>query len=90
MPVIVRLAEPSTVADDCLLLANRTPPWQEGQWDPRFAVVFRLRQCDIKNHGWREGPAATVHCPSFDLLAGPSPSARVNFKRKKNTAFRFR
>jgi len=30
----------------------------------------------------------TVPCESFDLLAGPSPSGKVSFKRKKNTALR--
>jgi hypothetical protein len=54
---------------------------------PRIDVVFRLRQCDKENHGWREGPPLTVLCESFDLLAGPSPSGKVSFKRnKKNTA----
>ena len=30
----------------------------------------------------------TVPCQSFDLLAGPSPSGKISFERKKNTAFR--
>ena len=55
---------------------------------PRVDVVFRLWQCDKENHGWREGPPLTVLCQSFDLLAGPSPSGKVKFERKKNTAFR--
>ena len=55
---------------------------------PRVDVVFRLGQCDKENHGWCEGPPLTVPCESFDLLAGPSPSGKVSFQRKKNTALR--
>jgi hypothetical protein len=55
---------------------------------PRVDVVFGLWQCDKENHGWREGPPVTVLCQSFDLLAGPSPSGKVSFERKKNTDFR--
>jgi hypothetical protein len=56
---------------------------------PRVGVVFRLWQCDKDNHGWREGPPRPS-LPSFDLLTGPSPSGKVSFERKKNTAFRWR
>ena len=55
---------------------------------PRVDVVFRLWQCDKKNHGWREGPPLTVPCQSFDLLPGLHPPVKVSFERKKNTAFR--
>jgi hypothetical protein len=54
---------------------------------PRVSVVFRLRQCDKENQGWREGPPLTVACQSSDLPAGPSPSGNFKFERKKNTAF---
>jgi hypothetical protein len=37
-----------------------------------------------------EGPPLTVLWQSVDLLAGPSPSGKVNFERKKNTVFRQR
>jgi hypothetical protein len=43
---------------------------------PRLDVVFRLWQCDKKNHGWREGPPVTVSCQSFDLLPGLHPPAK--------------
>src|ERR1022692_3011790 len=55
---------------------------------PRVDVVFCFWQCDKENHGWREGPPLTVPCESSDLLAGPSPSGKVSFEQKKNTAFR--
>src|SRR5580698_428132 len=58
-----------------------------GLQSPRVGVVFRLRQCDKENQGWREGPPLTVACQSFDLPAGPSPSGKFKFERKKNTAF---
>ena len=78
------------MADDRVVLANRTPPRQEVQGDhPRVDVVFHLWQCDKENHGWREGPPLTVLCKSIDLLAGPSPSGKVSFEQKKNTAFRW-
>jgi hypothetical protein len=57
-----------------------------GLQSPRVGVVFRLRQCDKENQGWREGPPLTVACQSFDLPAGPSPSV-FKLERKKNTAF---
>ena len=50
---------------------------------PRDDVVFRLRQCDKENHGWREGPPLTGSCQSFDLLAGPSPSRQNQLRTKK-------
>ena len=54
---------------------------------PRVDVVFRLWQCDKKNHGWREGPPVTVSLPEFRSAAGPSPSGKVSLERKRNTAF---
>jgi hypothetical protein len=50
---------------------------------PRVDVVFCFWQCDKENHGWREGPPLTVLCESSDPLAGPSPSGKVSFERKK-------
>jgi hypothetical protein len=77
------------MADDSVVMANRTAPRQKFQGDhPGVGVVFRLGQCDKENPGWREGPPLTVPCESFDPLAGPSPSGKVSFKRKQNTALR--
>ena len=59
--VIVALTESPSVADDRVVLANGTSPRQAGPAEsPRIDVVFRLWQCDKKNHGWREGPPLTV------------------------------
>jgi hypothetical protein len=83
VPFIVGLPEASAVADDRVTLASRTPSWQKVQRN----IVFRLKQCDKENHGWREGPAAERPLPKFGLLAGPSPSRQISFEQKKNTAF---
>jgi hypothetical protein len=89
--VIVALTKPPSVAYNRFVAANWTSPRQQVQRDrPRVDLVFLLWQCDKENHGWREGPPLTVPCQSFDPLAGPSPSGKVSFERKKNTAFRCR
>jgi hypothetical protein len=86
--IVVALAKSLSVADDRVVAADRTTPRQKDQRDRSGVdVVFRLWQCDKKNQGWREGPPLTVPCQSFDLL-GPSPSGKVSFDRKKNTALR--
>src|ERR1035438_10853356 len=66
LPVIVGWTEPSSMADDRVVSANRTPPRQGIQRDYLGVdVVFRLWQCDKENHGWCEGPPVTVLCQSF-------------------------
>jgi hypothetical protein len=55
---------------------------------PRVDVVFRLWQCDKKNHGWREGPPLTVPCQILDLLPGLHPPAKSVSNENKNTALR--
>ncbi len=50
---------------------------------PRVDVVFRLWQCDKKNHGWREGPPLTVPCQSFDLLPGLHPPVKSVSNEKR-------
>ncbi len=58
---IVGLTEPPSMADDRMVVANRTPPRQEVQRDhPGSMLSFALWQCDKDNHGWREGPPLTV------------------------------
>ena len=76
-PIIVALTESSSVADDRVVAADRTSPWQKGQRDhPGVDVAIRLWQCDKKNQGWREGPPLTVPCQSFDLLPGLHPPVK--------------
>jgi hypothetical protein len=90
MAVIVGQSEPPSVAGNRVLAAKRASPRQKvPTGSPRVDVVFRFWQCDKENHGWREGPPRPSLL-SFDQLAGPSPSGKVSFERKKNTAFRWR
>ena len=86
--VIVGLAEPPSMADDRVVLTNRTPPRQEVQGDhPRVDVVFCFWQCDKENHGWREGPPLTVPCEKF-RSAGRAFTLRQNqFRTKKEYCF---
>ena len=75
VPVVVGLAESSSMADD-RVVADKLGIASAGGpgGSPRLDVVFCFWQCDKKNHGWREGPPVTVLCQVFDPLAGPSPS----------------
>jgi hypothetical protein len=73
--VVVTLTQTQSMADNSVVNTDGASPRQEIQRDhPRVDVVFRLRQCDKDNQGWREGPPLTVACQSLDPLAGPSPS----------------
>jgi hypothetical protein len=48
--IIVALTESLSVADDCVVAADRTSPQQKDQRDHHGVdVVFRLWQCDKKN-----------------------------------------
>ena len=54
--VIVALAESPSVADDRVASGRLDIAAAGGPTgSPRVDVVFRLWQCDKKNHGWREG-----------------------------------
>ena len=83
---VVGLLAPLAVADDGIASAARAASWQQRQRERvqlECGLVLRIGQCDKENQGWREGPPLTVPCESFDLLAGPSPSGKVSFKRKR-------
>src|SRR6059036_149343 len=80
--------EPSSMADDRVVPANRTSPRQEVQWDhPRLDVVLRLWQCDKENHGWREGPPVTVLCQSFRSAGRAFTLRQSQFRTKKEYSF---
>ena len=90
MLLIVCLFASPPVTDDGSVSAVRASPRQQPQREcshPQVGLVFRLCQCDKENQDWREGPPLTVPCQSFDLPAGPSPSGKFKFERKKNTVF---
>jgi hypothetical protein len=84
---IVGLAGTPSVTDDRVIVANRTSPRQEVQWDsPRVDVVFRVRQCDKENHGWREGPPLVLPA-RIAPATGLHPPGVFIVERKKKTAF---
>jgi hypothetical protein len=84
--VIVGLPEASAVADDRVTLANRTPSWQKVQRD----IVFRVKQCDKENHGWREGPPLNVPCQSSVCWSGLHPPGKSVSNKKRILLFRSR
>lgn len=69
--LVVCLLAPLAMADDGLVAAQRTPPWEQLQRDGD--LVLRLWQCDKKNHGWCEGLPLTV-AAKFRSEDRPSPS----------------
>jgi hypothetical protein len=77
--VIMGLSEAPAVADDRVTLASRTPSWQTVQRD----IVFRVKQCDKENHGWREGPPLNVSCQSSVCWPGLHPSRQISFEQKR-------
>ena len=91
VPVVVSLTGTPSMANDRVVLADRTSPRQEVQGDhPGSMLSFasgsaikRIR-AGVKARRW------TVLSKSSDLRVGPSPSGKVSFERKKNTALRCR
>jgi hypothetical protein len=57
VPLVVRLFEPPSVADDRPLATKWAQPREQFQRDirhPGSVLFFRLWQCDKENQGWRE------------------------------------
>jgi len=77
--------EPSSMANDRAVPANRTSPRQQVQRDHAGVdVVFRLWQCDKENHGWREGPSRDRSLPSFrSRWPGLHPPAKSDSNEKR-------
>jgi hypothetical protein len=62
VPLVVRLFEPMSVADDRPLATKWAPPREQFQRDtghPGSVLFFRLWQCDKENQGWPEGQPQT-------------------------------
>jgi hypothetical protein len=58
MPLVVRLFEPLSVANDRPLTTEWTSPGEQFQRNPGHpgsVLLFRFRQFDKENHGWRDG-----------------------------------
>jgi hypothetical protein len=90
VPVVVGLAKPPSMSDDRVVLANRTPPRQKVQRDHPGSMLSFASGSAIKRITAGVKARRDRSLLSFDLLAGPSPSGKVSFERKKNTAFRWR
>ena len=89
VPVIVGMAEPLSMADNRVILANRALPRQEIQRDhPGSMLSFASGNAIKRITAGVKARRADRSLLSFDLLAGPSPSGKVSFERKKNTVFR--
>ena len=54
---------------------------------PRVDVVFWFRQCDKKNHGWREGPPLTVPLLKFRSAGRAFTLPQSQFRTKKEYCF---
>ena len=87
LPVVVGLAKPPSMSDDRVVVANRTPPRQKVQRDYPGSMLSFASGSAIKRITVGVKARRDRSLLSFDLLAGPSPSGKVSFERKKNTAF---
>ena len=75
----MRLLAPPSVTHDGFVTAHRAPSRQQAQRDRRhvgIGLALSLRQCDKKNHGWREGLPLTAPCQVFDLVTGLHPPGK--------------
>jgi hypothetical protein len=88
LPVVVGLAKPPSMSDDRVVVANRTPPRQKVQRDYPGSMLSFTSGSAIKRITAGVKARRDRSLLSFALLAGPSPSGKVSFERKKNTAFR--
>jgi hypothetical protein len=87
VPVIMGLAESPSMADDRVVVANRTLPRQEVQRDHPGSILSFVSGSAIKRTtAGREGRPQTV-LPSSIRVAGLHPPDKSSVERKKNTAF---
>jgi hypothetical protein len=86
-PVIMRLPEPPAVAKDGVAPANRAAMRQQFQGDHPGSELSCASGSAIKRITAGVKARRDRFRLSFDLLAGPSPSRKVSFKRKKNNCF---
>jgi hypothetical protein len=88
--LVVRLPATFTVAHDGLVSTDRTPARQQMQGDcglSRPGLVFSVRQCDKKNHGWREGLPLKRTLPGIDLVTGLHPPGKLVPNEKRILPF---
>ena len=82
MPIIVALTKSPPVADDGVVMANRTAPWQKFQRDyPGSALSFASGSAMNRiTAGLIKGPPLTVPCRAFALR-------QSQFRTKKEYCF---
>jgi hypothetical protein len=74
--LVVCLFVSPPVTDDGSVAAERTSPRQQTQRNRGLGLAFSLRQCDKKNHGWREGLPLKRTLPGIDLVTGLHPPGK--------------
>ena len=83
VPVIVGMAEPLSMADDRVILANRTLPWQEIQRDHPGSMLSLDSGSAIKRITAGAKARRDRSLLNLDLLAGPSPSVKSASNEKR-------
>jgi hypothetical protein len=85
--VIVRLPDSTSVADDRVVMAKRTYPRQQSERNHPGSILSSGSGSAIKRITAGVKARRDRSLLKSDLLAGPSPSGKISFERKKNTAF---
>jgi hypothetical protein len=88
MPVVVGETKSPSVTHNGVIPAQRAAPWQEVQRDYPGSMLSFVSGSEIKRitAGVKAPPRPSL--PSFDLLAGPSPSRLSQIQTKKEYSFR--
>jgi hypothetical protein len=85
---VVSMAEPPSVANDRVIPAYGTSPWQKAQRDHPESPLSSASGSAIKRITAGVKAAADRRCQRFDLRPAFTLPGNVSFERKKNTAFR--
>ena len=87
-PVIVALTKSPAMANDGVVMANRTTPRQEIQWDyPGSMLSFASGSAIKRITGWREGPPLTVPLRKFRSASRAFTLRQSQFQTKTEYCF---
>jgi hypothetical protein len=89
VPVIVGLTKPPSMADDRVVQTNRTSPREEDQWDHPGSMLSFASGSAIKRITAGVKARRDRSLLKSRSAAGPSPSGKISFERKENTALRW-
>jgi hypothetical protein len=89
VPVIVGLTKPPSMADDRVVQTNRTSPREEVQWDHPESMLSIASGSAIKRITAGVKARRDRSLLKSRSAAGPSPSGKVSFEPKENTALRW-